>query len=257
MIDNRYDGFKYLCRDIDKNNISKFKENRYLKSIVDNVSYDYGLKYLDNILDYKIQLDWNKIKKLNDIGSPKNYSFKINNIEILLSPTTLRYVQYTLDILNHIKKDLNINNLKIVEVGGGYGAQSVFLFELSHLFDITIDKYEILDLYEVNNLQKHYIDLCQVNSNIKYNIDAFTLDDYSYENENYFISNYALGELTKYWQNLYVDNVISKIKNGYICWNFSPENQYIHEYFNKVKKTIEEENPQTNCPPVKSYIIKY
>ena len=109
MIDNRYDGFKYHCRDIDEINILKFKENQYLKSIVDNVSYEYGLKYLENILNYNIELDLNKIKKINDIGNPTNYSFTINNNEILLSPTTLRYVQYTLDILNHIKNDLNNN----------------------------------------------------------------------------------------------------------------------------------------------------
>ena len=144
----------------------------------------------------------------------------------------------------------------MVEVGGGYGAQSVFLFELSHLFDITIDKYEILDLLEVNNLQKHYINLCEATTRSKYNIEAFIIDEYNYENENYFISNYALGELTKEWQDLYIDNVVSKITHGYICWNFSPQNPNIHEYFNNIKKTIEEENPQTNCPPVKSFIIK-
>lgn len=257
MNDNRYDGFKYHCRDIDETNILTFKENNYLKSIVDNVSYEYGLEYLQNILNYNVNLDWNKIKKINDIGNPTNHSFTINNNNILLSPTTLRYVQYTLDILNHIKNYLKINNLKIVEVGGGYGAQSVFLFELCNLFDITIDKYEILDLYEVNNLQKHYINICEATTNNKYNIEAFILDEYNYENENYFISNYALGELTKDWQDLYIDNVISKIKNGYICWNFSPQNPNIHEYFNNIEKTIEEENPQTNCAPVKSYIIKY
>jgi len=234
MIDNRYNGFKSHCINIDKNNIFNFKENRNLKSIVENVSYNYGLKYLENILNYNVKLNWNKIKKINDIGSPNNYSFIINNNKILLSPTTLRYVQFTLDILNHIKNNLNINNLKIVEVGGGYGAQSIFLFEFCNLFDITINKYKIIDLKEVNNLQKHYINLCEETTNNKYNIEVIILDEYSNEDENYFISNYALGELTKEWQDLYINKVLSKIKNGYICWNFSPQNPNIHEYLSSI-----------------------
>ena len=74
---------------------------------------------------------------------------------------------------------------------------------------------------------------------------------------NFAISNYALGELNTYWQNTYINNIISKIEHGYFCWNFSPTNPNIHSYFTSKDIIKEEENPQTNCPPVKSYILRY
>jgi hypothetical protein len=257
MIDNRYDGFKLQCKNINDYNILSFKKNNYLKGIVENVSYEYGLKYLDNITKYNMNLNWDIISKINNIGDPLNYEYIINNKKIMLSPTTLRYIQYTLDILYHIKNNTKLINIKIVEVGGGYGAQSIFLFEICHLFDIVIDSYDILDLQEVNNLQNNYIKVCQITTNNIYNINTYTLDDYKYENENYFISNYALGEFSKDWQDLYINSVVSKIEHGYICCNFSPQVPNIHDYFNTINKIIEDENPQTNCYPIKSYIIKY
>ena len=256
MEDNRYNNFKYHCSNINISNIISFKNNESFNSIIENVSYSYGLNYLNNIMKYNLEIDWDKIKLINDIGNPNNNTFFVNNNKILLSSTTLRYIQFTLDILNHIKNTLNLNTIKFVEVGGGYGAQAIFLFELCNLFNITIENYEIIDLQEVNNLQQCYIDQCSV-INKDYPIEVITIDEYEYDDENYFISNYALGEFTKKWQDRYINDVASKIIHGYICWNFSPENQKIHEYFDNIEKIIEEENPQTNCPPVKSYIIKY
>ena len=257
MIDNRYDGFKLQCKNINEYNILSFKKNGYLKGIVENVSYEYGLKYLNNITKYNMNLNWDIISKINNIGDPLNYEYSINNTKIMLSPTTLRYIQYTLDILYHIKNNTKLINVKIVEVGGGYGAQSIFLFEICDLFNIVIDSYDILDLKEVNNLQDNYIKVCKTITNNIYNINTYTLDDYTYENENYFISNYALGEFSKDWQDIYISSVVSKIVHGYICWNFSPQIPNIHDYFNNINKIIEEENPQTNCYPIKSYLIKY
>lgn len=251
MEDARYTNLKYICSQINKENINYFKKDNSLKGIVENVNYYYGLKYLENILKYNKKLNWEKIKELNQIGNPDNFKYIINDKEYYLSPTILRYIQFTLDILNHIS-NLKLDNVNIVEVGGGYGCQSVLLKELCYLFNISIYNYTILDLEEVNNLQKHYIKLTNND-----NINCITINDYINNNNNYFISNYALGEFTKDWQELYIEKVIKDIKNGYICWNFSPHNPEIHSYFKNENTQIEEENPQTNCFPIISYIIKY
>ena len=98
---------------------------------------------------------------------------------------------------------------------------------------------------------------------LKYNLNRIistehpkNIDNLQIKEGSFFISNYALGELNTYWQNTYIRNIVSKIKHGYLCWNFSPVNPKIHSYFHSIKTIQEEENPQTNNS-VKNYIIRY
>lgn len=244
--DERYNMFRLSCKNVD---ITKFKRDQHLRGIVENVSKAFGLKYLKNIQKYDKNLNWERIKELNDIGNPENEISIANNIEI--SPTTLRYVQFALDMLYHAKK-MGMKSLRIVEVGGGYGFQSVLLYEFSKLFEISIDNYQILDLLEVNHLQRSFLKKADYSK-----VKCLTINEYSFANDNFFISNYALGEFDREWQNIYISKVVSKISHGFCCWNFSPSNPKIHEYFKNGGISIKEENPQTNCPPIKSYIISW
>lgn len=243
-VDERYNMFRLSCKNAD---ISKFKRDPHLRGIVENVSKAYGLKYLNNIQKYKKDLNWERIKELNDIGNPINEVSIVDNIK--LSPTTLRYVQFALDMLSHAEK-MGMKRLKVVEVGGGYGFQSVLLYEISKLFGISIDAYQILDLPEVNHLQRCFLKKADYSK-----VKCLTLNEYSFADDNFFISNYALGEFDREWQNIYISKVVSKIPHGFCCWNFSPSNPKIHEYFKDI--SLKEEDPQTNCPPIKSYIISW
>jgi hypothetical protein len=218
---------------------------------------------LKNILNYKESknINWDIVKKLNDVGSPHMETFIINNQVILLSPTTLRYLQYTLDILSYMKK-IEMSDIDVIEVGGGYGFQAILIYEFSKIFSINVNSYTIVDLYEANNMQNQYVLACKEYISNKINnfntINYLNIDQSTFKpNMNsFFISNYALGELTKEIQNFYIENIIKKIRHGYICWNFSVGNSTIHPYILNKPHSIEDENPQTNCPPVKSYIIK-
>lgn len=254
-----YNGFKYICANINENNINYFKQNIEIIGVIETVFKIFGDAYLINIMKYDESkyIDWKKIKILNDIGTPKQEKFIINNEEIMLSPTTLRYIQFSFDMLSYAKNILNLNSLNVVEIGGGYGFQSVLLYELSDLFKIKIDKYTIIDLPETNNLQKHFIKEVYKFTENKHDIVITDYKNINLDNPNFLISNYALGEFYKSWQDYYIENVIKHIDHGYICWNFI-NNTNIHEYFLKIKNiSIEEENPQTNCSHVKNHIIKY
>ncbi len=257
--DYRYDSFREYCKSIDNIKIETFKRDTNIIGIIENVSIQFGQKYLDNIMSFseKNNINWNKIKLLNDIGNPNNQPFIINEQTVMLSPTTLRYVQFTMDTLYHIKNVLKSTNINIVEIGGGYGFQCVLLFELAQIFNIHINKYTILDLSEVNNLQKYFVKKCASVVNNLVNITTTTINNYDIKDMDLVISNYALGEFTKDWQDYYIKNVISQISHGYICWNFSQQTRNIHEYFDTISHSKSEENPQTNCYPIKSYIIKY
>ena len=144
----------------------------------------------------------------------------------------------------------NLQEIDVVEIGGGYGAQACIIYLLSK--DIKINSYTILDLPEVNNFQKHFVKEWDSSLNIK----CTTLENFT-GNPNFLISNYALGEFNKQTQDCYIDNIVKKLDHGFICWNFSPGNQKIHSYFDTIETEMVEENPQTNCHPVKSYNIKF
>jgi len=258
--DNRYDGWGNFCSQINGFNIYNFRKNNYFRSIVETVSPHFGMLYFNNINNkyskYISNIDWKTIEVLANVGSPYNQQYIFNNNKYSLSPTILRYIQFTLDTLTHIKNNTPLTELNIVEIGGGFGFQGILLYEFAHLFDLKVSNYTIVDLKSVCNLQNTFINECKKFTNITYNLNAITFDDYKENNNNFFISNYALGELNTYWQNTYIRNIVSKIKHGYLCWNFSPENPKIHSYFHSIKTTQEEENPQTNNS-VKNYIIRY
>jgi hypothetical protein len=254
-----YSNYQQTCSQINETTIHTFKQQREVIGIIENVNKTFGDLYLQNIHKYPehTQIDWSRVKQLNDIGSPQMETFEINNQEIQLSPTTLRYVQYSLDILTYMTNK-QMNNTDVVEVGGGYGFQAVLLYELARYFSININSYTIVDLPEANNMQNQYIKACQTNVPFK-TIVCYNVNDDTFQpsNNSFFISNYALGEFTRELQDFYVETIVKKMAHGYICWNFSVGNPYVHNYFNDPTIIYEEENPQTNCPPVKSYIIKF
>jgi len=259
--DNRYDGWSNLCSQINSFNIYNFRKNNHFRSIVENVSPQFGMQYFNNIMnnysEYISKIDWKTIEVLANVGSPFNQEYTFNNNKYKISPTILRYVKFTFDTLTHIKNNTSLTELNIVEIGGGFGFQAILLYEFAHLFDLKVLKYTIIDLEAVCNLQNIFINECKKFTNIKYdNFQSVTYDNFNLDNDNFFISNYALGELNTYWQNIYIRNVISKINHGYLCWNFSPANPKIHSYYNSIKTIKEKENPQTNNS-VKSYIIRY
>jgi len=266
-VDNRYNNFKLFCSQISRTNIHVFRNNNFFRSIVENVNEDFGKQYHKNVMeqynDYinLSDVDWSELEIVMKIGSPitmDNYS--INGTNYRFSPTVMRYFQFTLDMLKHVKEKGSAYDLNVVEIGGGFGCQSVLFCYFAKFFNIKVKSYTIVDLEEVCNLQNHYIkEVLNTLQMYDENIVSITAEEYTNENKaDFVLSNYALGELNTYWQNYYIDNIIKKATYGYFCWNFSPANPDIHNYFKTVDNLVkEEENPQTNCAPVKSYILRY
>jgi hypothetical protein len=58
-------------------------------------------------------------------------------------------------LLKHIK-DSKLENLEIVELGGGYGGLCLCLSHFSKILDVKISKYNIIDLDLVLKLQEKY-----------------------------------------------------------------------------------------------------
>jgi|UniRef100_A0A6C0IRV2 putative sugar O-methyltransferase len=227
----------------DETAFSQFKRNRQFTEILEHVSYSQGVGYLNRISELTSnELPWSKCIENDIIGNPVLHDFaaqlkstvELNTYNI--SPTTIRYVAFGLQILNYIQSK-NKTKLSIVEVGGGYGGQCKILFDICDCFGIEIDNYTIIDLDNVSKLQRKYLDkLCVQNvTTLPYTNCLSDLDDHY----DLFISNYALGEFTTETQNFYIQNVLNKCDNYFITWNTFPINPNLKDY------SSSEEVPQT------------
>lgn len=220
-----------------------FKRNLAYTAILEHVSYSQGKEYLEIILSQSPELtDWfNKFRENDRYGDPYIFDYGPHGE---FSPTTLRYIKVLSD-LRTIFGDLN--NMRVIEIGGGYGGQCKII---SDVFDIS--SYIIVDLKPVLNLAKKYLDKLKV-KNVKFlTADALT------KNEKYdlVISNYAFTECTKTVQDIYFEKVIMNSQRGYITCNFISDNFGLDSYakidlINKIENCrIIEEKPLThprNC----------
>ena len=203
---------------------SNFKSDNGYREVLEHVSNEIGLEYLEIIKDkfkefyknfkYKLIELCNKNDK---IGDPVKYDFT-NNDFINCSSTNLRYILHSLIIIDYIK-ECKLNNLDIIEIGGGYGGLCYFLYNIAELYNININSYSIFDLEKVNNLSSIYLNH-QLNNK---KINTYTLND-NYKDglkENSFlISNYAYSEISQKYQDEYTDKIINPyISYGFLTWN--------------------------------------
>jgi putative sugar O-methyltransferase len=194
-----------------KEEFANFKSNRMVQRMV-------GVSDMSGVfLPSNKNLPWQEIQDLDKIGNPPQVEIIYNKYKI--STITLRYVYYAEKILDLIK---NLDSIRIVEIGGGYGGFCSILNCLAKDQGITVDEYGIYDLQPVQKFQKYYLEKTLDQSiygirNLNF-LDSSDLDSFNGK-YTYFISFYALGEFDPPVKYDYINKVISKIKNGFILWN--------------------------------------
>ena len=192
------DDYTYMCE-----HVNNMQGNEYLNFIRSKFSTFY-----ENNLDLLIEKC-----QLND----KYGKTKKNNFDNFTScsPSNLRYILHTLLILEDMKK-YNLNNIDIIEIGGGYGGLCFFVNSLAPLYNINIKSYTIFDLLEPSLLQEKYLNALNIN-----NVNFYQLDNFKTLNKNSFlISTYAFSEISMSIQNKYSEKIINPYTNfGFISWN--------------------------------------
>jgi hypothetical protein len=241
MYENYCNYIKLIIND-DINQIN-FKSNSIYNAILEHVSKEIGDDYLSAILNNFGDIFNNnfsyitKICKLNDyIGKPKMYDF--SNF-IKCSPSNLRYILHSFLILNYMK-NCKLNNVNIIEIGGGYGGLCFYLYKLCHIFEININSYIIFDLDEPLLLQKKYLSYHNI-----FNVKYYNLQNYDKEqlHENSFlVSNYAFSEIPIEIQNNYTKNILNPyISHGFLTWNHID----VYNFISDKNVKIEQEFPLT------------
>ena len=208
-----------LCKNAATNEeiFQNFRNLKEYKNVLEHVDKDLALRYLENIKSIS-QLSNNDIYNvchiLSTVGNPE--LVQLIEGQHPISTTSLRYLNVALDI----KKKFSQSTFNhIVEIGPGYGGQSVILQEY---FDIN--KYTYIDLPDVNKLIEKFINSHKINFMTEYK----TLNDH-FDDDNFdlVISNYAFSELDYNLQSFSVKNIINKSKYCYMIINSDSFNQNV------------------------------
>tara|TARA_Y100001970_G_C14141097_1_gene807139 strand:- start:129 stop:1163 length:1035 start_codon:yes stop_codon:yes gene_type:complete len=221
-----------------------FKSNNDYKGILEHIDYDTGLKY--NFLckmKYKEIFEKNEediislIKQNDSIGKPNKNSYHFYNSNIVCSDTNLRYIFHSFLICEYINF-LDLNEINIIEIGGGYGGLCFYLKNIAKIFNIKINSYNIFDLKEITKLQQLYLNKLNIN-----NFNINTIDNFSELNKNSFlISNYAFSEIHIELQKEYREKIIEPYcKYGFLVWNMIEP----YEFIKNCSICYEKEYPMT------------
>ena len=186
-----------------------FRNNSSYTSVLEHVSPELSKEYYQALknLNYSDDYIYSICKILDQPGNPRK--FKVSNSISELTGSSLRYLYTGLDIKNKLNLKKMIN---VVEIGAGYGGQSVILDKI-----LPIENYFYVDLQEVNQLIDRFVGNFNVNFNYTFN----TLEDkFDFDSEfDLVISNYAFSELPRNLQNLALNKIINNSKNGYMIIN--------------------------------------
>jgi len=186
--------------------LKRFRRNLDYRLIVETVSFQIGLEYLNQIKSLgTFDEEQRTLAKINDsFGKPRKFKYDKNG---KISPTTLRYISVALEIK---KLFPDLNNARIAEVGVGYGGQASIL--MSHL---NAMRYDLFDLPAALTLSKYFLSKIGKSEGVKFS-SLETLEDTEWD---LVISNYAFSELPKDLQLQYIKKVFQKSKRGYLIMN--------------------------------------
>jgi putative sugar O-methyltransferase len=185
---------------------SNFRQNAIYREILEHVDEKTGQLYLYEIekINKELLKSIDKIKENDIYGNPDIYEYEhIGKI----CPSTLRYTKVLADLLNIFN---SLDELKIVEIGVGYGGQC-------RIINSTCKpkEYKLIDIKPALLLAQCYLDGYILPSVMKYK----TMNELYKENYDLIISNYAFTELRREIQDVYLEKVILNSKCGYITYN--------------------------------------
>ena len=213
-----YIDWEKTCDEIVITEMKNWKQHPNVFNMLEHLPEWLGKEYLDKLIKENVGLDLiTEISNINDVdGSNRvEYSEKVK-----ISPTTIRYLSHSIDILKLLKKK-NLSEISIVEIGGGYGGLALIINYLSRKqeYSLKIKKYYIYDLPSVENLQKYYLTRHDFLDGFIEWKDSCTFGSDLKEDDIFLVSNYALSEMNIEYRKKYLENLLPKLMGGYIIWN--------------------------------------
>ena len=234
-----YENWESTCEEIVMKQLASWKNLNSLTNMLDHLPPEIANIYLQDLLKDNLSPHIiNYLASLNDkYGDPIIHNF---NFGISSSTINIRYIRHAFDICNLIKKKSINGPVRIIEVGAGYGGLCLILCELSKFLNVNISEYYIYDLPKVQSLQQYYLkNFDEVFSKISWK-DCQTFGaDIPEDINNILVSSYCISELSDDYRKNYLENILPKIKAGFLAWNNSSRD-YLPSQRNE-----EFEKPQT------------
>jgi len=196
---------------------SVFKSTPAFQTILEHVPVQLGQSYITNVANNnpKLLKNLQQFADGNDsVGTPLVHKID-NNFNVVMSPTTARYIKVLSDLRTAFG---SLQGYNIVEIGGGYGG----LCKVISLEEDFANYYDV-DLDEPLALAAKYASTTGIN-----NFNPVKIEDLEkLENVeiDLVISNYAFSECNYETQDVYIDKILSKAKRGYLTHNTAPERQ--------------------------------
>ena len=208
----------------------EFKSNSNYTGILEHVCEDQGTQYLNKIrtiyssfYNSKKEFLTNLCYKNDAFGQTVKYTF---DDFAHCSPTNLRYIYQTLLVLDYVKKEM-LNNLNIIEIGGGYGGLAFYIKNIAPVFGVKVSSYTIFDLPAPTQLQKKYLEAHGMD------IQAAVLDSFDpaqLHKNSFLISNYAFSEIEMDLQKQYTEKVLNPyVSHGFLAWNMIQIYEFIQD----------------------------
>lgn len=215
--------------------LTEFKSNSNFTYVLEHVSFEYGQKYLKNILN-KTSITQQHIVdyciKNDKIGG----GYKFNYDFITTSPTNFRYLYHAHLILSHLQR-IGIHTTNMVEIGCGYGGLFLALDFLAPYYHITIPTYHLVDLPELSTLQQYYLSnhVCQTTPMF---YSAYTYGSHIDDNNLFLVSNYCFSEILNEHQQKYIQTLFPKVSHGFMVWNHIPLYDFGFTYTSEVEDPL-------------------
>lgn len=210
---------QYITDVCDKNDLTNFKRNGIYRTILEHVSQEIGAQYIDAISGYT-RLTLKDITEFCTLNDSIGDTIKSDYTNLVTSPSNLRYIFHSHIILNHIRS-LNLPQLDIVEVGGGYGGLCLALHHFAEKYGVNINSYTIVDLAAPSRLQKLYLEKIQPSLKVDF-VDASTFGAGISKSDMFLISNYCFSEIPDNLQKEYIAKLFPKVSHGFMAWNWIP-----------------------------------
>jgi hypothetical protein len=190
---------------IDSNYFNNFRRNPAYTAILEHVTQEQGLQYLEKIQQNDVLYRQLDLFRVNDkYGHPNIFSYQNAGD---FSPSTLRYIK----VLNDLETLFgSVDHFNISEVGIGYGGQCLVINAYRKPAN-----YLLVDIQPALALAKTYLDKHILSSALSFKI----MNELAITKSDLFISNYAFTELKRSLQEVYFERLIAGASRGYITYN--------------------------------------
>jgi len=217
----------------------EFKSNINYTGTLEHVKEDEGYRYLSKIssiyssfYNSKKEFLTNLCYKNDAFGQTVKYTF---HDFAHCSPTNLRYIYQTLLILDYVKSEM-LNNLNIIEIGGGYGGLAFYIKNIAPLFGVKVSSYTIFDLPAATMLQKKYLAAHGMDVQVAV-LDS--VESAQLHKNSFLISNYAFSEIEMNLQNQYTEKVLNPyVSHGFLAWNMIQIYEFIQDKTISFKREV-------------------